>query len=240
MIAPVAPCPVCAAPTPLDWDRCGTCGAQRLRTRDGGHHGYARPGGPWRRAAATLVDIALFAIPAAIVLFALPDRIADPTPAAGGSEALLAAIVIAAVLYSPVAIGATGRTVGKRLLDLQIVALDGSFPDYPRAAMREGVGKVIVLASAAAGAVFIAEGGADGIIIGLLVLFPVGAAIGLLFADAQHRSLHDHLSATACVRGVPVRRTAPDPPASAAAPASPGPAGSESALAESAGSVPAG
>ena len=46
-------------------------------------------------------------MPAVIVLALLPDRIADPTPAAGGEEGLMAVIILAALLYGPVSIGAT-------------------------------------------------------------------------------------------------------------------------------------
>lgn len=224
MIAPVAPCPLCAAPTPYDWNRCAGCGAQRLRRADGGHHGFAPAGGTWRRLAAALIDVALFAIPAAVVVFGLPDRIADPTPAAGGGEALVGAIILAGLLYSPVAIGATGRTVGKRLLDLQVVSTDGSPPSYPQAGMREGVGKVLVIGATAAGAALVFTADVDQQLLGWLLLFPAGAAAGLLAADGRHRSLHDHLADTVCVRGVPVRKTTSDRPAPAAAPASPDPA----------------
>ncbi len=52
MIAPVLPCPICSAPTPYDWDRCGNCGSQRIVAADGSHAGFARLAGPWRRVAA--------------------------------------------------------------------------------------------------------------------------------------------------------------------------------------------
>ena len=121
MIAPVLPCPRCSAPTPYDWERCGTCGAQRLVAADGSHAGFAALASPWRRLLAQLLDVALFAIPTAIALLVLPDRIANPSPAAG-DEDLLGVVVRALLLYGPIAIGSRGRTLGKRVLRIHVVA----------------------------------------------------------------------------------------------------------------------
>ncbi len=222
MIAPVLPCPICNAPTPYDWDRCGHCGAQRMVAADGSHAGFARLAAPWRRVAAALLDLSLFAVPAALVLLVLPDRIADPTPAAGGQEGLMAVIVLAALLYGPVSIGANGRTLGKRLLRIHVVGDDGPAPSYPRAAVREGVGKVLLLGSLIALPLLIAqiheavtydgtgENAGTYVAIGalFLALSFAGISTGLLFAGDRHRALHDRMAGTVCVAGVPVSRTA--------------------------------
>lgn len=222
MITPVLPCPVCNAPTPYDWNRCGTCGAQRIVAADGSHAGFARLAAPWRRVVAALLDLALFAVPAVLVLAVLPDRIADPTPAAGGQEGLIAVIILAALLYGPVSIGANGRTVGKRLLCIHVVGDDGRAPSYPRAGVREGVGKVLLLGSLIALPLLVAQideaatydgtGENAGTYVAIVVLFLAlsfaGISVGLLFAGDRHRAVHDRMAGTVCVAGVPVSRTA--------------------------------
>ena len=51
-------CPVLlATPTPYDWERCGSCGAQRLVAADGAHAGFAALAAPWRRVVAALLDL---------------------------------------------------------------------------------------------------------------------------------------------------------------------------------------
>jgi uncharacterized RDD family membrane protein YckC len=238
MIAPVLPCPICAVPTPYDWDRCGNCGAQRIVAADGSHAGFARLAAPWRRVVATLLDLALFVVPAVLVLAVLPDRIADPSPAAGGQEGLMAVIVLAALLYAPVSIGATGRTLGKRLLRIHVVGDDGKAPSYPRAGVREGVGKVLLLGSFAALPVLVIQigdaidfdgpGGNAGTYVAIAFLFGAlsvaGISIGLLFAGDRNRTLHDRMAGTVCVAGTPVSRTAAAPLAAPAARASDVPA----------------
>jgi uncharacterized RDD family membrane protein YckC len=234
MIAPILPCPICATPTPYDWERCGNCGAQRLVAPDGSHAGFVRLASPWRRVAATLIDIALFAVPAVLVMAVLPERIADPTPAAGGQEGLMAVIVLAALLYGPVSIGAHGRTLGKRLLRIHVVGDDGRPPSYPQAGVREGVGKVLLFGSLAALPVLIIQigdaidfngpGENTGTYVVIALLFATlsiaGISTGLLFAGDRHRTLHDRMAGTVCVAGRPISRTAAAPRAAPAARAS--------------------
>jgi len=226
VIAPILPCPRCSAPTPYDWDHCGSCGAQRLVAADGAHAGFAALAGPWRRVAAFLLDVALFAVPTALVVWLLPDRIANPSPAAG-DEDLLAVVSLAFILYGPIAIGAAGRTVGKRVLGIFVVGDDGRAPAYPRAAVREGVGKVLLYASLAAAPLFVLtlvrlHGRHPGtrtedLVLGAVIAFVgmayAGVSIGLLFAGRRRRTLYDSMAGTACVRGRPLSRTAADPPA---------------------------
>jgi uncharacterized RDD family membrane protein YckC len=244
VIAPVLPCPRCSAPTPYDWERCGTCGAQRLVAADGAHAGFVALASPWRRALAALLDVALFAIPTAIALLVLPDRIANPSPAAG-DEDLLGVVVLALLLYGPIAIGSRGRTLGKRVVKVHVVADDGTAPTYPRAAVREGVGKVLLYASLASAVICVVtlvrlNGDHPGVATSDLVVGAVasfigasyaGAEVGLLFAGRRHRTLHDAMAGTAVVTGQPLSRTAADPvtalpdrPAAPPAPASGGPA----------------
>jgi uncharacterized RDD family membrane protein YckC len=211
---------------------------------DGSHAGFAALASPWRRVLASLFDVALFAVPTAIALLALPDRIANPSPAAG-DEDLLGVAVLALLLYGPVAIGSRGRTLGKRVLRIHVVADDGTAPTYPRAAVREGVGKVLLYASVASAITCVVTlvrltGEHPGISTSDLVAgaiatfigaFYAGAEVGLLFAGRRNRTLHDAMAGTAVVAGQPLSRTVADPvtaaadrPAAPAAPASDGPA----------------
>jgi uncharacterized RDD family membrane protein YckC len=238
VIAPVLPCPRCSAPTPYDWDRCGSCGAQRLVAADGSHAGFAPLAGPWRRVAAFLIDIALFAVPTALVLWLLPDRIANPSPASG-DEDLIGVVILALLLYGPIAIGSHGRTVGKRALGIFVVGDDGRAPSFPRAAVREGVGKVLLYASFAAAPGLIAllakltgehpDTSTQGLVTGAVLVFfamaYAGVSIGLLFAGRGRRTPADAMAGTVVVAGRPVSRTAADPavPDRPAAPAAPAP-----------------
>lgn len=238
MIAPVQPCPICEAPTPYDWGRCGSCGAQRLVAADGSHAGFVPLAGPWRRLLAVLLDLALFAVPTAFALLVLPDRVANPSPAAG-DEDLLAVIGFALILYGPVAIGARARTVGKRVMGIHVVDDDGRLPTYPRAAVREGVGKVLLLGSLLAlpGLIMVLGEIRDeldrsesiaGSVVGAVVLFAVlflpGISLGLLFADPRRRPPHDRMAGTVVVRGAPLSRTAAALPVPPGVPASDAPA----------------
>jgi uncharacterized RDD family membrane protein YckC len=239
VIAPVLPCPRCSAPTPYDWERCGSCGAQRMVAADGSYAGFAALAGPWRRIAALLIDLALFIVPTALALWLLPDRIANPSPAAG-DEDLVGVVVLALIIYGPVAIGARGRTLGKKLLGIFVLGDDGRTPTYPRAAVREGVGKVLLYASLAAAPVFVLmlvrlNGDHPGtrtedLVVGAVFAFVgmayAGVSIGLLFAGRRRRTLWDSMAGTACVRGRPLSRTAADPsavPDRQPAPAAPAP-----------------
>lgn len=234
MIAPVLPCPRCSHPTPYDWERCGSCGAQRLVAADGTHAGFAALAGPWRRVAAFLLDLALFALPTALVLGLLPDRISNPSPAAG-DEDLVGVVILALIMYGPVAIGTGGRTLGKRLLGIFVVGDDGRMPTYPRAAVREGVGKVLLYASLAAGPTLIlilvrlsgdhpdskTSDLVTGAVFAFIALSYAGVETGLLFAGRRRRTLHDAMGGTACVVGRPLSRTVAEPPVAPDRPAAP-------------------
>jgi uncharacterized RDD family membrane protein YckC len=241
MIAPVAPCSVCGAATPYDWPSCAACGAQRLLTPDGDHAGFRALGGPWRRLLATFFDVGLFVIVLVVAGF-LPDRIADPSPTQG-DEALRVAILLAATLYFPVSLGATGRTLGKRLMRLHVVTWDGSAVTYPRAAVRDGVIKIAELyAIGAAIAVGVGWGSAPTgarIAAWVLLALPV-ASVGMLFGDARRRMLHDRGAATVCVDGPPLRALSGTASPLRPTPPEPGPAASAPAPGASAGSAPAG
>jgi uncharacterized RDD family membrane protein YckC len=153
--------------------------------------------------------------------------------------------VLALLLYGPIAIGSRGRTVGKRVLGIHVVSDDGTAPTYPRAAVREGVGKVLLYASIAAAVACVLtlvrlaghhpDVATSDLVAGAVFAFfgaaYAGVELGLLFAGRRHRTLHDAMAGTAVVVGAPLSRTAADPPALApappaapAAPASGGPA----------------
>ena len=234
MIAPVLPCPRCSAPTPYDWERCGSCGAQRMVAADGSYAGFAALSGPWRRIAALLIDLALFIVPTALALWLLPDRIANPSPAAG-DEDLVGVVVLALIIYGPVAIGARGRTLGKKLLGIFVLGDDGRTPTYPRAAVREGVGKVLLYASLASAVAFVLtlvklhgdhpDTDTDSLVVGASFAFVgmayAGVSVGLLFAGRRRRTLADAMAGTAVVVGQPLTRTAADSPAVPDRPAAP-------------------
>ena len=134
----------------------------------------------------------------------------------------MAVIILAALLYAPVSIGAHGRTLGKRLLRIHVVGDDGRAPSYPRAAVREGVGKVLLLLSLTALPLLALQiddainydgtGDNAGTYVAIGALFLAlsfaGISTGLLFAGGRHRALHDRMAGTVCVAGTPVSRTA--------------------------------
>jgi uncharacterized RDD family membrane protein YckC len=181
-------CTCCGAATRLDRERCGWCGAQRLLYADGTPAGHRRYGGFWRRMLASAIDVVPLAVLLALV-FLVPQRYVIAGEPGEYRDDFLAEVVsvvlVAWFLYPCVALGARGRTVGKRLLDLHVVASDGSPVGYPRAAMRDGIGRVLELA--------------------LLVPVGIASAASLAF-DERARALHDRMGGTACVRGAPVPR----------------------------------
>ncbi len=183
MIAPVAPCPVCGLRTPYDWERCGWCGAQRLLAHDGVYAGHRRLAPFGRRLVAGTIDIGLFLVPAVLSLF-LPRRLQS---AFGGPE-LFAVLSTAALLYPVIALGARGRTRGKRTMGIHVVTADGRPLTYPRAAIREGVGRVLEL----------------------LLALPLGlASAASIPFDERRQAIHDKMARTVVVVGDPVPRPPP-------------------------------
>ena len=91
-------------------------------------------------------------------------------------------------------------------------------PTYPRAAVREGVGKVLLYASLAAGPTLIlilvrlsgdhpdskTSDLATGAVFAFIALSYAGVETGLLFAGRRRRTLHDAMGGTACVVGRPL------------------------------------
>jgi uncharacterized RDD family membrane protein YckC len=214
-LAVVGACDVCGSSTPYDWRVCGACGAQRLRFRDGSHAGYRPLASATARLAAVAFDVTLFALPA-LATRLLPDQVANPNPQAG-DEALIVLLVTAALIYPVVALGAQGRTLGKRLLGLHVVARDGAPLTYPRAAMREGVAKLIELAAFTTGVVLIAAGPstvAAWVAVSFAFALPA-ISVGLVFAGAGRATVHDRVAGTVAVRGAPaasapIMHVAPD------------------------------
>jgi uncharacterized RDD family membrane protein YckC len=166
------------------------CGAQRLLHHDGSYAGHRRYGSFWRRLVAAVIDVVPLAL-LVVLLLLVPERYVLAGEPGGNRDSLwsevLSIVVVAWLLYPCVALGARGRTFGKYLLDLHVVSDDGAPVTYGRAAMREGVGKVLEL----------------------VLLVPVGVASGVSLAfDARARALHDRIASTVCVRGAPVPRPA--------------------------------
>ena len=96
-----------------------------------------------------------------------------------------------------------------------MVGDDGRAPSYPRAAVREGVGKVLLIASLAALPLLVAligdardaqtaseeVGTYVGIGFAFAALAVAGISTGLLFAGDRNRTLHDRMAGTVCVAG---------------------------------------
>jgi uncharacterized RDD family membrane protein YckC len=228
MLAPVAACGVCDAPTPYDWERCGSCGAQRLLDADGAYAGHRRLAALRRRALALLVDAIVLGVPIALALL-VPRRFAEP--GRDSSESLALVVVLAAAIYPTVALGASGRTIGKRLLRIHVVTSEGAPLSYPRAGVREGFGKILLAALLAGGIGAFARLAGDGSErLGLyyLALVPIGLVLAATVSaafDERRQALHDKAARTIVVQGAPVRvsRTA------APAPSAPEPPGARGA-----------
>ena len=112
-------------------------------------------------------------------------------------------------------VGATGQTLGKRLLGIHVVARDGDPIGYPRAGVREGTVKLLELAASTYIATILVRLalGSDfgpnrhGILVAAWVLSALPAlSVGLAIADPHRRALHDHLAGTLCVAGAPATR----------------------------------
>jgi uncharacterized RDD family membrane protein YckC len=192
-------CSSCGEPTPAAWERCEWCGAQRLLHHDGSLAGFRPLAGTWRRLLAGLLDVLPLAAALAVVAL-VPERYVVPGETGPYRDELLAELIVLMVLAWLIALcvstGARGRTLGKHLLKLHVVAADGRPVGHPRAAMREGAGKVLEVL--------------------LLVPWGLAAVVSLAF-DERRRAVHDRMAGTVCVRGRPVPRPAEE--TAAAAPA---------------------
>jgi len=137
-----------------------------------------RPARPLERLQAALVDFAVLAALAALVVY-FAGRVAR-VPLAGLWPAwpyLTAYLLMLALVYAGYFSGTTGQTVGKILLDLRVVDTTGRAPGYPRALLRAALG--------AAGTLMLGLG-----------LIP-------LFLDPARRAFHDRLVRTRVVRAAP-------------------------------------
>jgi uncharacterized RDD family membrane protein YckC len=157
----------------------------------------------------------------------VPQRIAEP--GRDSSESLAVVVGLAAAIYPTVALGASGRTVGKRLLRVHVVATDGAPLSYPRAGVREGFGKILIavlVAVGIAGLVSLARDGSERLGLYFLALTPISIALAATLSacfDERRQALHDKAARTVVVVGVPVRVSrraapAPVPPAPRPAP----------------------
>jgi uncharacterized RDD family membrane protein YckC len=230
VLAPIAPCGACGSPTPQDWERCGACGAQRLLDDDGAYAGHRRLAGVRRRALALLVDAVVLGVPLVLALL-LPRRIEEP--GRDSSESLALVIGFAIAIYPTVALGASGRTIGKRALRVHVVATDGAPLSYPRAGVREGFGKILIavlVAGGVAGLASLARDGSERLGLYFLALVPIGIALAATLSaafDERRQALHDKAARTVVVAGPPVRvsrRAGPAPSAPQAVPGAHDPA----------------
>lgn len=193
-------CSVCSNATPVAWQRCGVCGAQRVLHADGSIGGYRRYAGFWRRAAAVLVDLLIVAGPFALVLWLLPAR---------ERLDLTAVAALAVVAYQLGLLAWSGDTWGKRLLRAHVVEDDGRPIGRGRVSAREGVGKILEASALAVpvGVIALIGGSSNqtGAIVFVIVL-GVPGLLGLVWCvfDDRRRCLHDRMAGTVCVRGRPV------------------------------------
>jgi uncharacterized RDD family membrane protein YckC len=195
-------CTVCARETPVEWPRCGNCGAQRVLHADGSLGGYRRYAGVWRRGTAVLVDLVIVIGPFIAVLALLPDR-----------ERLdLAAVAfLALVAYQLGLLAWSGDTWGKRLLRAHVVEDDGRPIGRGRVTAREGVAKILEISALAVpiGIIVLVAGSSDsdgtaGAWVAVGLGLPALAAFVWCIFDERRRTLHDRMSGTVCVRGRPV------------------------------------
>lgn len=116
-----------------------------------------RPAGAGRRAASWAVDVAPFVVLGAAAVVAVYGRVpaspgasADPLELAardGGAilGPLLACVAILALVYQTLAHALAGATLGKWLLGLRLVGLDGGRPSFGRSAARAALSAASVL-----------------------------------------------------------------------------------------------
>jgi uncharacterized RDD family membrane protein YckC len=212
-MGPAATCDVCAHETPVAWERCGHCGAQRLLALDGSVAGYRRYAGFWRRGLAVILDCLLVAGPFALVLWLLPGR--ERLDLAGVAVFVLVAYGMGLPAWS-------GDTWGKRLVRAHIVEDDGFPVGRGRVSAREGVGKVLTLAGPIliilGVALLVADPNDDSDVsqtaltvygvIAICIGAPGLVALPMAAFDTRKRALHDRMAGTVCVRGRPVEHPA--------------------------------
>lgn len=196
------PCSVCSKDTPVEWTRCGSCGAQRVLHADGSIGGYRRYAGVWRRAAAVLVDLVIVLGPFVVVLALLPDR---------ERLDLVGVAVLVLVAYQLGLLAWSGDTWGKRLLRAHVVEDDGRPIGRGRVSAREGVAKIIEISALAVPVgiiALIAGTSADNGEAAAWFAIGLGTPVLLTFIwclfDERRRTLHDRMAGTVCVRGRPV------------------------------------
>jgi uncharacterized RDD family membrane protein YckC len=152
----------------------------------------------WRRVLAELIDFAVVAVIASLLLLAIGEH-SLWYPHSGhltGKDiiARYVAVDLAALLYYPILMRYTdGQTIGKQLLRIRVVRADGYRMSLTRAAWRDFVIKFVVLdlvwllpflGSALGESVFVVNG-----------LWPL--------LDRENRALHDMIAQTCVVRVAP-------------------------------------
>lgn len=150
--------------------------------------------GWWARVAATLIDLALLVLGAAVIvavfaLVLLVSRSAGTLSVIVGVLVALVAFTLALFLYPPAAMARwDGQTVGKRICRIRVVRLSGEPMDFSGAAAREVGIKWVVI-----------------VIVGSALTFGLAPLIDALWPawDGERRALHDYLARTRVVRAAP-------------------------------------
>jgi len=144
-------CPGCRTPNALTSQYCYKCGLQLTDKPGSSYENTLRYGGFWVRFVASIIDgILLYVLSIIIAIFIYiglngPSSESSLLSAIQSSNAIDNSIVssfiglvfltglIATIVYSTIAVGIWGRTIGKAALRLKVVKPDGSRVSYWRA-----------------------------------------------------------------------------------------------------------
>ena len=151
----------------------------------------ARPAGFWIRVVAALLDFALFWL-VKLSLAVMASRVwrSEPDTAVGVQGIVAACLALFVVLYTIALHALEGQTIGKLLVGVRVVSLDGEPPALGASVLR-----------------FVAYAAS---------LLPLGLGLVMAGLRSDKRALHDLLAGTRVerlARPVPVsREEAPPPP----------------------------
>ncbi len=136
------------------------------------------------RLVARLIDMALVGTVVAWSFVQAADGLISFGGSSSGSPVLFLAFVVAAICYEPVAIAASGRTVGKVLVGIRVVRIsDDGNPSFGKSWLRVVVPTVLMLSPLGLG------------------WFAGWAAVGIsVLMNKQQRGFHDKSADTVVVR----------------------------------------
>lgn len=175
-------CPSCGAPdygTPF----CVSCQKPFLRPgpesssgerTSGGIGGELRPAGFLRRFFALFIDWLVFSLIADVILFAYQAGLGQRQGVAN-MDVIFGVVTVTALLYFTILTGDSGQTLGKKLLGIKVVRIDGEKVGYDRAFVRS---------------------------LGYMLSVFFGTFLGFLWAlwDRKKQAWHDKIAGTRVVR----------------------------------------